>query len=142
MAKDKFKYEVCFSCSDPDFWRFNLFMIAVGYDADGGRVSFEDFSERIYETEYGGSLRTQPVDYDIHRSARLVCDGCAYVEVYVYAIANTLPASEVIRDTPEFPARLAVSADGEAVVDSEYTVNPWGGLTIVALRADARDRQK
>ncbi len=138
MLSDKIKYEVGFSCSDPDFWRFNVFMIVVGYDGAGGRVSFDDFTERVYELEYGGEARTLPPGYDNNRTASLVSGRCAYVEIYVYAVANTLPASELIRDTPSFPARLKVMAGNTVVFDREYTVNPYGGLTIVAQRADAR----
>lgn len=139
MAFDMTKYEVEFSCSDRDFWRFNLFMIVVGYDESGERVSFEDYTERIYELEYGVEVRLPPPGYDTNRRVGIISGKCAYVEIYIYAVANTLPASEVIRDTPSFPARLTVIAGQETVIDKEYTVNPWGGLTIVAEKADVRN---
>ena len=53
MLSDKYKYEVEFSCSEHDFWRFNLFMIVVGYDDNGERLSFDDLTDRVYELEYG-----------------------------------------------------------------------------------------
>lgn len=139
MLSDKYKYEVEFSCSEHDFWRFNLFMIVVGYNGTGERVSFDDLTDRVYELEYGEQERTAPPGYSDLRSAVITTGDCAYVEIYVYAVANTLPASVLIKDTPSFPARLKVTADNLTVIDHEYTVNPWGGLTIVALRADARD---
>lgn len=138
MSSVKTKYDIEFSCSAGDFWRFNLFIIAVGYDETGKRVSYDDFTERIYELEYGGDVREKPAGYVDERVARLTSGECTYVEVYVYAVANTLPVSEMIRDTPSFPARLTVKAGGGIVVDNEYVVNPWGGLTIVAQRADVR----
>lgn len=138
MVTDKYKYEVEFSCSEHDFWRFNLFIMVVGYNADGERVSFDDFTDRIYELEYGGEERTAPPGYEDRRSARIITGACAYAEIYVYAVANTLPASVIIKDTPAFPARLKVTTDKLTVLEHEYTVNPWGGLTIVALRADVR----
>lgn len=139
MVPDKYKYEVEFSCTEHDFWRFNLFIMVVGYNADGERVSFDDFTDRIYDLEYGVEDRLSPPDYADHRSALITTGECAYVEIYVYAVANTLPASVFIKDTPSFPARLKVTADNLTVIEHEYTVNPWGGLTIVALRADVRE---
>lgn len=138
---DKIKYEIEFSCTAHDFWRFNVFMIVVGYNQAGDRISFEDFSERIYELEYG-DVRTSPPGYNNNRTARITTGECAYAEVYVYAVANTLPASEVIKDTPSFPARLRVAANNEEVFNKEYTVNPWGGLTIVAQRVNMSELPK
>lgn len=143
MSFLKGKYKVSLSCTDHDWWRFNVFMIVVGYDDAGEKVSFDDYTERIYDLEYGtGAVRTAPEGYVDNRVSTLSSGECAYAEIYAYAVANTLPASEMIKDTPAFPARLTVEAGGKTVLDRDYTVNPWGGLTIVALRADAREGQE
>ena len=138
MSISKTRYNVCLSCTVHDWWRFNVFMIVVGYDEGGKRVSFDDLTDRIYDLEYGGSPRQAPERYEDERVLRVESGECTYVDIYVYAVANTLPESEIIKDTPSFPARLSVLAGKTKVLDQEYTVNPWGGLTIVALRADAR----
>lgn len=131
------KYDVELSCNVHDWWRFNIFIIVVGYDEHGEKISFNDLSERIYELEYGGPVREAPVGYDDNRIVRLSSGECRYADIYIYAVANTLPASELIKDTLPFPAQLKVTAGGKTIIDREYSVNPWGGLTIVALRADA-----
>ncbi|MDL2320634.1 hypothetical protein LJC45_05840 [Alistipes sp. OttesenSCG-928-B03] len=121
-------------CDYPEWWRYNVYIMAVGFDADGENAVFTNLIDKVYDAAYGGAPRTMPADYKTPRVISLTTAPCAYADIYVYVVANTFPASEVIGDSPSFDAELRVSADGTCIDQSTWEVNQWGGLTIVARR--------
>lgn len=113
-------------------------MIVVGYDDAGDRVSFDNFTDKVYEVEFGIERKSPPAGYDPLRPARLVSAPCDHIEVYLYVVANTFPDSVAIKDSPPFKVRLKVTPEGSKVAEERsYDVNQWGGLTIPAERFPA-----
>lgn len=124
-------------CGYPQWWRFNLYMMVVSCDSQGNTLSFKNFTDRVYDVEYG-ARRESPKGYDPSaRKAMIESDPCHHIEVYVYAVTNTFPDSESIKDSPPFDATLSVSADGVLIAREDYEVNQWGGLTIAGRRFPA-----
>ena len=133
MVKEATKYCVELLCDYPQWWRYNIFMMAVGYDRDGNTVSFNNLIDKVYDADYGSGVRTEPAGYPTPRTARLESDPCAYADLYVYVVANTFPLSAAIADSPPFEAVLRISGGG-LIEERRCEVNQWGGLTVVAHR--------
>lgn len=134
MFSDGIRYEVELLCRYPEWWRFNLYMIVVGYDATGNRVFFDNYTDRVYELEFNTQRTGAPAGYDPARPVKIVSNPCDHVEVYVYVVTNTFPDSTAIKDSPPFTAVLRVTPAGGRPQERSYEVNQWGGLTIVAER--------
>lgn len=132
QSRSETKYKVELLCDYPEWWRYNVYMMVVGFDSEGNNAVFNNLIDKIYDANYRGDLREAPADYTISRDISLITSECAYVEIYIYVVANTFPQSDVISDSPSFDARLRVSAEGRVLKDKIYEVNQWGGLTIVA----------
>lgn len=125
-------------CDFPDWWRFNIYMMIVGYDREGTQIGFDNLTDRVFDMEFGGTdKRKAPENYDAQRPLFLKSSPCDYAEIYVYAVTNTFPESEIIKDSPPFKVELRVRAGDRLLESRHYEVNQWGGLTIVAHRADA-----
>ncbi|MCD8173833.1 MAG: hypothetical protein LUD76_10340 [Alistipes sp.] len=134
MVTELIRYSVELVCGYPEWWRFNLYIMVVGFDRDGNSLSFTNFTDRIYDLDTAPG-RTAPPGFDA--AARKACvesPPCHYIEVYAYAVTNTFPESESIKDSPPFQATLMVSAGGRPFASDSYEVNQWGGLTISGRR--------
>ncbi|MCC8034804.1 MAG: hypothetical protein LIO77_02580 [Rikenellaceae bacterium] len=134
MLTDGNKYVVELFCGYPEWWRFNIYMMIVSCDKEGNSLSFRNYTDRIYDVEYGTG-RGGPEGFDpAGRIATIESDPCHHIEVYAYAVTNTFPDSESIKDSPPFQAILTVKVDGEQISTRRYDVNQWGGLTISGQR--------
>ena len=131
------KYEVEISSSYPQWWRYNLYVMVVGFNAAGEQVGYKSQTDRVYDVSDAAGVRRAPVGYDAHRLLKVESVECEYVEIYLYAVTNTFPDSELIKDSPSFSARMRVSVAGRMVEEKDYVVNQWGGLTVVAHRVHA-----
>lgn len=123
-------------CDYPEWWRYNIYIMAVGFDEEGGSGTFNNLVDKLYDAAYGGEQRTAPEGFAMPRAVRLETQECAFVDIYIYIVANTFPATEVISEWPPFPVTLRVTANGMPVEEKVYEVNQWGGLTVVAHRVD------
>lgn len=132
MGNKLTKYKVELLCDYPEWWRYNLFVMVVGLDESGNVVAFNNFSDRVYDAEYGSEGRGAPEGYNNEGRVAVESDPCDHVEIYVYVVANTFPASAAIKDSPPFEVVLRVSAAGKVLEEKPYEVNQWGGLTVVA----------
>lgn len=128
------RYAIELSCDYPEWWRYNVYIMAVSFREEGGPATFNNFVDKVAET--GSRLRAAPEDYPSPRVIRLVTQECAFVDIYIYVVANSFPATDAISDWPPFPVTLRVSANGMPVEEKRYEVNQWGGLTVVAHRVD------
>ncbi len=129
----KYVYRVRLLCDYEQWWRYNIFMTVVEFDAEGHLTGYRNFIDRVYEVDDGDDDRTAPEGYTNDRGAEITTEPCQRIEIYLYVITNTFPVSAVIRDSPPFPARLVVERDGKTVVDRQWEVNQWGGLTLVGF---------
>ncbi len=119
------------TCDYPQWWRYNLYMIAVAFDEKGERIDYHSFTDRVYEPSED-LTRQRPADYPSPRIAEIRTSPCDHCEFYFYAVANTFPASPVIRDSPPFEATLEISSGDEILERKTLEVNQWGGCTLVA----------
>ena len=132
----KTRYIIELLCDYPEWWRYNVYIMAVGFDKEGGNGTFNNLVDKVYEAAFGGEQRTRPESFGMPRVIKLETQECAFVDIYIYVVANTFPSTDVISDWPPFEATLRVSANGMPVEEHVYEVNQWGGLTVVAQRAD------
>jgi hypothetical protein len=129
MVSEYSAYKVKLTCDYPEWWRYNVYIMAVGCDSAGAQLFIENRADRIYDVCYEECVREQPADYDRH--TELSVSPCAYIDIYVYVVANTFPQSKIIRDSPPFPVTLTIVKDGEMIEEAEYSVNQWGGVTVM-----------
>lgn len=132
----KTRYRIELLCDYPEWWRYNVYIMAVGFDQNGGLGTFNNLVDKVYDVNFNTQTRSRPADYKSPRIIELTTQECAFVEIYVYVVTNTFPTSEVIGDSPSFTATLRVSANNMVLDQTPYTVNQWGGLTIVAHHVD------
>ena len=142
MAAKRTNYKIEILCDYPEWWRYNVYVMAVGYGVEGERVSFNELVDRVQELSYGDSPSQPPADYSKERKLVLTTDPCSAVEIYLYAVTNTFPQSTEIKESPPFPVTLQVSVDESVVESVDYEVNQWGGLTVVAHRVDVNSDTK
>lgn len=136
MADKLTKYDVVLVCDAVQWSDFNVFLIAAGYDTQNRRITFNSLEDRI--RDIGSEGKDTPPRGE--RIIRLTTDPCAYAEIYMYAVANAMPESNLIKDNPPFPLTLKVFAEGELLEESHYDVNRLGGLTIVGHRVGDHQR--
>ncbi len=133
-AISKTRYSIELLCDYPEWWRYNVYIMAVGFGEPGGSGTFNNFVDKVAET--GSQLRAAPEGYPSPRVIRLDTQECEFVDIYVYVVANSFPATDAISDWPPFPVTLRVAANGIPVEEKTYEVNQWGGLTVVAHRVN------
>lgn len=129
------RYAIELLCDYPEWWRYNVYIMAVGFTEEGGTGTFNNLVDKVYDVGCGGEPRSAPAGYPSPRIVKLNTQECAFVEIYIYVVANTFPSTDIISDWPPFPATLRVSANGMPVDERTYEVNQWGGLTVAAHRA-------
>lgn len=105
-------------------------MTVACYDADGKIADYLTLTDKVYEPGDGTEVRRAPESYDPARPLAIETPPCDRADVYVYVIANTFPASEVIKESPPFEIEVLTSAGGEKPSTTLYRVNQWGGLTL------------
>ncbi len=123
-------YKAEVRCAFPEWWRYNVFMTAACFDADGGISDYLTLSDKVYEPGSGSEVRQAPADYDPARPLVLETPPCDHADIYVYVIANTFPASEVIKESPPFAIELLTSHGEDKPTTTLYSVNQWGGLSL------------
>ena len=129
------RYTVSVASDYAEWWRYNIFLVVEAFDGEGGRIEYLKTSDTVYEIGDGTEVREAPEGYDPARPVSLASPPCAYVSIYLYVVPNTFPASSLIRESPDFAMTLTVSRGGEEVLSNEYSVNQWGGITLVGLEA-------
>ncbi|WP_297409020.1 MULTISPECIES: hypothetical protein [Rikenellaceae] len=118
-------YRIELSCSDENWWRYNVVMTAEGLDSAGNRCGYHAVEDRIAET--GERPAERPADYPADRITRLECGPCERLQLYLYILPHCLPAAVETEHTPPFPARLRLFCDGKPHLERTIDVNPWGG---------------
>ncbi len=122
-------YKAEVKCAYPEWWRYNVFMTAACFDADGRISDYLTLTDKTWEPGDGSEVRQAPAGYDTSRPLVLETPPCDHADIYVYVIANTFPVSAAIKDSPPFEIELLTSTDGGRPETNMYKVNQWGGLT-------------
>jgi hypothetical protein len=130
-------YHVELLCDYPEWWRYNVYVMAVGFPRAGGAGTFNNLVDKVCDANHGAVPRTRPPEgYTTPRRIALTTAPCAYIDLYLYVVANTFPATDVVGQWPPFPVTLVTTASGMPVDRLTCEVNQWGGLTLVAHRVD------
>jgi hypothetical protein len=75
----------------------------------------------------GNSFTPSPA---ARRRLQLDTTACVGFDLYIYIVANTLPASRIISQCPPFEVQVTISNGVNEVYAKSHTVNQWGGSTI------------
>lgn len=126
-------YRIALRCASPDWWRYNLFLTLVGYDARGEREDYVARAEHLFDVWGDPEGRTPPADWQPEQEIALECRATGHAAVWVYAIPHTLPDQGSVAASPDLEVELIASRDGRELFRKSYSVNPWGGLSIVEL---------
>lgn len=118
-------YSITLTTDFGDWERYNLFMMGTCREADGSKGEFFHLISR--GAANGNTFTPSP---DARRRLQLDTPPCAAIELYIYIVANTLPTSNIISQTPPFEVKVTISADGRELYAKPHTVNQWGGATI------------
>ncbi len=127
-------YLIDLSCDYSEWWRYNVYIMAAGFSEEGGPATLDNLVDKVADT--GSQLRDAPPGYPTPRTIRLETRPCIFVDIYIYVVANSFPATDSVGDWPPFPVTLRVGVGGKTVEEKTWDVNQWGGLTVVAYRAD------
>lgn len=128
--KELKRYRIELECDYEEWWRYNLYISAACYNADGGIADYVNLSDKVYDIGSGIESRTRPAGYARGAKVTLETPPCVRAEFFLYAVANTFPHSDIIRNSPPFSAAVACYTDGRLTERTEYAVNQWGGLTL------------
>jgi len=120
-------YEISVYSSFRDWWRYNVFISAACFDADGALTDYASVRDTVYEPDDGNSTRGKPHDYDPQRTTRLTAPSASRMEVYLYVIANTMPSDDIIKHSPPFDITVNVAKGTDNVLTQQVEVNQWGG---------------
>lgn len=136
VTRNRFTIELL--CDYPDWWRYNIYIMAVGSDDETGTLNrtFNNFVDKVCETNHSGQPRSAPEGFAMPRVVKFETQECAYLDLYIYIVANTFPPTDRIGEWPPFPVTLRVSTGGIPVEIHTYEVNQWGGLTVAGYRVD------
>lgn len=118
-------YSITLTTNFDEWERYNLFMMG-SCRSDNGTSS--DFIHLISKGSTNGNTFTpSPAS---HRRLQLDTTACAAFDLYIYIVANTLPASRIIGQCPPFEVQVTITTDGREVYAKSHAVNQWGGATI------------
>ncbi len=90
--------------------RYNVFMAAVCYDVAGAAKDYVCLNDK-------------------HDALQI--PSCERADLYIWVVANTFPASDVIAASPPFEVEILVSTDKKTdPTSTRFEVNQWGGLSV------------
>lgn len=122
---DTATYSIALTTNFDEWERYNVFMMGSCRSADG---TSSDFIHLISKGATNGNTFTpSPAS---RRRLTLDTSECAAFDLYIYIVANTLPASRIIGQCPPFEAQVTITTNGREVYNKSHTVNQWGGATI------------
>lgn len=127
---DNGTYEINVSSSFREWWRYNVFISAACYAADGTVSDYVGIKDSIYDPSDGIRKREKPQDYDPQRLSHLSAPSCKRLEIYLYVIANTMPSDGVVKHSPPFEASISVTRNGQTLLSQNFEVNQWGGASL------------
>lgn len=126
------QFNINLSCDYPQWWRYNVYISMVCCDENSVAIDYLNLVDKVYDLCSGAEERSKPIGYDDLRTISVTSVPCDHIILYIYVIANTLPKSVIVRDSPEFEVELTISCDGRQIRNQRCKVNQIGGLTIAA----------
>lgn len=118
-------YSISLTTNFDEWERYNLFMMGSCRSTDGTKSEYVHLISK--GTTNGNSFVPSPA---ARRTLTLDTPDCASFDLYIYIVANTLPASRIISQCPPFEVQVSITANGREVYTKTHSVNQWGGATI------------
>ena len=119
------KFKVSVSSRYEELWRYNLVAVCELCNAEGERIEFK--SKESYVAPVGSNLVAPPADYDSKRTLTIESAEGDYVNLLIYVVPNTLPATNDIIEAKPFHLTVKVEANGEPIVSRVFDINQWSG---------------
>lgn len=133
------RFVVTVSSRFEQLWRYNIVLVCELCDADGERIDY--LSQESTVAPVGSNLTAPPAGYSAERTLRLESDEGDYINILVYVVPNTLPATDDIYVTKPFPLIIKVERGDEVIVSCAYDINQWSGDNIALDRVGAKEEK-
>lgn len=118
-------YSITLTTDFEEWERYNVFMMGSCRSANGAQSDYVHLTSQ--GSVNGNSFTPSPAS---RRTLTLETPVCATFDLYIYIVANTLPASRIIGQCPPFEVQVRICAGDREVYAKPHTVNQWGGSTI------------
>ena len=122
------RFKISVSSRFDELWRYNLVAVCELCATDGTRIDYK--SQESYVAPVGSNLIAPPADYTPKRTITLESADGDYINLLIYIIPNTLPATNDIFNTKPFHLAVKVSRDGEDILSQMFDINQWSGDNI------------
>ena len=122
---DTATYSITLTTNFNEWERYNVFMLGECRAADGSKNGFIHLISR--GSTNGNSFAPSPA---ARRRLQLDTPDCVAFDLYIYIVANTLPASRIISQCPPFEVQVTIADSTNKVYAKSHSVNQWGGSTI------------
>ncbi len=132
------RFIVTVSSRFEELWRYNIVLVAELCTADGERIEY--LSQKSEVAPVGSDLKAPPIDYSVDRILRLQSGDGDYINILVYVVPHTLPATDEIYATKPFPLLVKVEREGEVLVSCAYDINQWSGDNISLERVGVAEK--
>lgn len=132
------KFKSVISSKFEELWRYNIVVVCELCSADGERLEYK--AEKSNIAPVGSNLTAPPEGYIKDRAITIESGDGDHINLLVYVIPNTLPATNDIHETKPFPLIIKVEADGAVVVNQVFNINQWSGENI-SLKAENGKRK-
>lgn len=118
-------YSISLTTDFEEWERYNVFMMGTCRSTDGAQSDYVHLTSK--GSANGNSFTPSPAS---RRTLTLETPACTTFNLYIYIVANTLPASRIIGQCPPFEVQVRICTDGREVYAKPHLVNQWGGSTI------------
>ena len=122
------RFRVVISSRFDELWRYNLVAVCELCSANGERIEFQ--SQESTVAPAGSNLVAPPTDYDPKRTITIESAEGDYINLLIYIIPNTLPATNDIIEAKPFHLSAKVTMDGNELLNRMFDINQWSGDNI------------
>lgn len=122
------RFRVVISSRFDELWRYNLVAVCELCSANGERIEFQSRESTV--APVGSNLVAPPTDYDPKRTITIESAEGDYINLLIYIIPNTLPATNDIIEAKPFHLSAKVTMDGNELLNRMFDINQWSGDNI------------
>ena len=131
------RFKTVVSSKFDELWRYNIVVVCELCDKEGNRLEYN--AEKSNIAPVGSNLTAKPEGYAEDRTLRMESGKGDHINLLVYVIPHTLPATNDIHATKPFPLIIKVEADGEVVMNQVFNINQWSGENIAVKKLGAKE---
>ena len=122
------RFRVVISSRFDELWRYNLVVVCELCSANGERIEFQSRESTV--APVGSNLVAPPADYDPKRTITIESAEGDYINLLIYIIPNTPPATNDIIEAKPFHLSAKVTMDGNELLNRMFDINQWSGDNI------------